>query len=104
MDAKPVTKDYLDTRLNGVVQTLRGDIRDAMRHVSQRLDRQDEKIEKVETKLVGIETTLVDVADDITKIKLAVLDYLGTDRAVHNLVRELKSQGIKLDERKIFAS
>jgi hypothetical protein len=27
----------------------------------------------------------------------------STDRAVHNLVRELKAQGISLDEKKVFA-
>lgn len=43
------------------------------------------------------------LADDMSKVKLAVLDYLATDRAVRNLVHELQAQGIKLDEKKIFA-
>ncbi len=35
---------------------------------------------------------------------MAVIDLLATDRHLHNLVRELKAQGLVLDERNIFAS
>ena len=53
--------------------------------------------------LSRIEGNLDSVKDDVAKVKLAVLDYLATDKAVRNLVVQLKAQGVELDESKIFA-
>lgn len=47
---------------------------------------------------------LASIAEDTAKIKLAVVDLIAGDRHLHNLVRELKAQGLKLDDAKIFAS
>lgn len=82
---QPVTR----THLNGAVETIRGDIREVITHFNESQGKQNLMLE--------------DLADDMSKVKLAVLDYLATDRAVRNLVHELQSQGIKLDEKKIFA-
>jgi len=42
------------------------------------------------------------MAEDLAKVKVAVVDLLATDRHLHNLVRELKARGLPIDERKIF--
>ena len=54
-------------------------------------------------RLEKIEHTLDAVAEDVAKIKLAVVDLMATDRHVHNLVNALKRQGIDLNESEIFA-
>ncbi|MBI4415222.1 MAG: hypothetical protein HY566_03200 [Candidatus Kerfeldbacteria bacterium] len=92
----PVTKGYLDKRLDGVVASIRGEIRDGIRHFNQSQAEQNKRLDGIESQLRGL-------SDDMVKVKIVLMDYIGTDRAVHNLVRELKGQGIKLDERKIFA-
>jgi len=43
------------------------------------------------------------IQEDMAKVKSAVLDLLATDRHLHNLVRELKRNGIPLDEARVFA-
>ena len=63
----------------------------------------DARFGKVDERLNGIDTKLDALAEDMAKVKLAVVDLLATDRHMHNLVRELKAQNIAVDEAKIFA-
>ncbi len=44
------------------------------------------------------------IAEDVAKIKLAVIDLLATDRHLHNLVAALQRQGIKLSETEVFST
>jgi len=99
-----ITKDYLDS-------ALRGAIKEVVQHFNGGQAAQNERLSGLESRLGGVAKDLAEVKedlasvkDDLAKVKLAVLDYLATDRAVRNLVRELKAQGIALDERKIFAA
>lgn len=85
MSNASVTKNHLDAmeaRILGSIQGINANFNE-----SQGL--QNEKIETI--------------AEDVSKIKLVVLDFMGTDRHIHNLVHELKDKGIALDEKKIFA-
>ncbi len=102
--SQELTKDYLDQRLNTF---------------EKRQDTTDQRLDGMETRILGsihdmnasfnksqgLQNKRLDIiAEDVSKIKLAVLDLMGTDRHMHTLVRELKGQGIALDETKIFAS
>jgi predicted nucleotide-binding protein (sugar kinase/HSP70/actin superfamily) len=64
----------------------------------------DARFDAVDQRFDGIDQRLDEIGDDVSKIKLAVVDLMGTDRHMHNLVHELKGQNIKLDEAKIFTS
>jgi hypothetical protein len=75
-------------------ETLRSEMRqntqELMVHFNQSQAVQNEKLDAL--------------AEDMSKVKLAVVDLLATDKHMHNLVRELQGQGIALDEKRIFAS
>jgi len=78
MSTSPATQD-----------DLRSATREIIDHFSQSQGAQNERLDAM--------------AEDIAKIKVAVIDLLATDRHLHNLVRELKAHKIPLDEAKIFA-
>jgi enoyl reductase-like protein len=67
------------------------------RSIDKRFDSVDKRFEAMDKRFDNIE-------DDLNKIKLAVLDNLATATYIRNLVRELKANNIKLDERKIFVT
>lgn len=84
-----------------VTQThLAGAVKEIISHFNTS---QGEQNQHFDARFDAVKGQIEDLADDMSKVKLAVLDYLATDRAVRNLVHELQSQGIKLDEKKIFA-
>lgn len=87
----------LNSRVEGLESTMTVNTRDIISHFNKSQGLQNERLERVETKLDG-------VAEDVSKIKLAVVDLMATDRHIHNLVRELRGQGLTLDESKIFVS
>ena len=74
------------------------------RNFTKRQDGLDKRLGGVEKHLEIIGDRLQSVESDVEKIKHAVVDLLGTERYVRNLVKELKAQGIKLDEKKVFAT
>lgn len=97
-------QDKTDQRLEGMEARILGSIQDMNASFNKSQGLQNERMDRFENKLDAVAGRLEDVAEDVSKIKLAVLDLMGTDRHMHNLVRELKGKGIALDERKIFAS
>ena len=95
--SSPITQAHLD----GAVETIRGDIREVIRHFNES---QTEQNRRIDERFDAVDGRLNEIADDLAKVKLAVLDYLMTDRALRNLVQELKAHGIALDEKRIFAA
>ena len=89
--------------LDGALVRVEATISDRFTSAEHRLGGLNERFDGVERRLTDIKEDLAMVKDDVAKVKLAVLDYLATDRAVRNLVVQLKAQGIVLDESKIFA-
>ncbi len=86
--SEKITKDHLDA----VVMAIKQDTKDQIGSLRTGLD----------TRFDAIESRLEPLEDDIFKVKHAVLDYLGTDRALHNLVTELHAKGVPVDVSKIF--
>ena len=70
----------------GVDERLTGSIRDLKQHFDRRLSGIEDRLGVVETKLD------------------AIMAELTTRKELRNLVRELKAQGIRLDDTKVFAS
>lgn len=95
--SSPLTKEYFDQHLNGMEVRLTESIRGLNTNFMKSQGAQNERLDTVDEKLDLI-------GEDVTKIKLAVVDMMGTDRHMHNLVRELKIKGIPLEEGKIFSS
>lgn len=102
-DQSPITKGYLNGRLDGVVTSIRGEIRGVLRHFNQSQAEQNKRLDRLEHNVGLMKNQLSEISEELGKVKLVVMDYIGTGRVVHNLVRELKGQGIKLNEQKIFA-
>ncbi|MBI3115014.1 MAG: hypothetical protein HYZ09_00800 [Candidatus Kerfeldbacteria bacterium] len=93
---QPLIKAHLDAKLDALTRELkkltafrevaatRGDVRDAVQHFTKRFDALDDRLESVEVQLEAIKESIT------------------FRREFENLVRELKAQGIRLDERRIF--
>jgi len=96
MPSQPVTKSDLAAFGDGLRETLRGNTRDVVAQVTKGQVAQDQRLDRIESKVEGI-------AEDVAKIKLAVVDLLATDRHIHNLVRELKANNVPVDEGRVFA-
>lgn len=107
-------EDLRKTR-TGLREEFREDLRETTREIithfnkgqaaqNERLDRIEGRTDGVEQSLQTVREDLTQVKGDVSKIKLAVVDILATDRHIHNLVSELKSKGIDVDERKVFAA
>ena len=98
----PLTKEYFDSAFKSVNARFEGleafivhNTQEIISHFNQSQGLQNQRTDQIEAKLDS-------VAEDVAKIKLVTVDLMGTDRHVHNLVRELKGQGLPLDEKKIF--
>ena len=89
MPSTPATKADLAAFGDGLRETIRENTREIIQHFNKSQSAQNEQLDAM--------------AEDISKIKVAVVDLLATDRHLHNLVRELKAQNIPIDEGKIFA-
>ena len=96
MPSQPVTKSDLAAFGDGLRETLRDNTREVVAHVTQSQVAQDERLDRIASKVEGI-------AEDVAKVKLAVVDLLATDRHIHNLVRELKANNVPVDEGRVFA-
>ena len=87
--SQQLTKDHLDAFVAAIKQDTKDQIGSLRYAMNARFD--------------GVETRLGSLEDDMSKVKHAILDYIGTDRALHNLVRQLHTKGIEVDDAKIFA-
>ncbi|MBI4092408.1 MAG: hypothetical protein HY420_00620 [Candidatus Kerfeldbacteria bacterium] len=91
------TKEDIRALGNNLREGIKENTREIISHFNASQGEQNKRLDRIETK---VDT----MAEDVAKVKLAVVDLIATDRHLHNLVRELKAQGVKLDEAKIFAS
>ncbi len=102
--SQALTKEYFDQKLGGIDGKLEGmetrlteSIRGLNTNFIKSQGTQNERHDRVDEKLVSI-------GEDVRKIKFVVVDLMGTDRHMHNLVRELQGKGIQLEESKIFTN
>lgn len=95
-----LTKSDLQV-IRGLFETqteiLKASIRDLNENLNQGQGKQNERMNRMDGRMAKMET-------DLSDVKVAVLELVGTDRALHSLVRELKGQNIALDERRIFSA
>lgn len=70
---------------------------------NNRLDELAKQFKEFKGEIHELKDIVEDMGEDVSKVKLAVLDILSTDRHLHNLVHELQEQGITLSHEKIFA-
>lgn len=93
--SQELTKEYLDQRLEAMESRVVGYIQDINASFNKS---QGEQNHRFENRFNYIDQEIGVIKDDVHKIKLAVVDLMGTDKHLHNLVRELKGNGIALDE------
>ena len=94
-----------------VAETVRREFREELLETKQEIivhfnasqGKQNERMDQIDQRLGHMEGQLTGLQEDIAKIKSAVLDLLATGRHLHNLARELKRNGIALDEARVFA-
>ncbi len=86
--AQALTKEYFDQHLEGMEARLTESIRGLNTNFNKSQGAQN--------------IQLNEIGEDVRKIKSVVVDLMGTDRHMHNLVRELKVKGIPLEESRIF--
>lgn len=100
--AQSLTKEYFDEVIHGLRDTIHGvretmatkeDIRGVISHFNKSQGLQNKQLGRVEQDLLEANTKLN-----------AIMDALATRQEVRNLVRELRGQGLKLDESKIFVA
>lgn len=94
----------VDQKIDGMEARLTESIRGLNTNFNKSQGAQNEQLSKMGQRFNAVDEKLDSIAEDVTKIKLAVVDLMGTDRHMHNLVRELKIKGISLEESKIFTS
>lgn len=79
-----VTKEQFE----GGISSLRQDIRDLVKEMRQGFTSVNRRIETLQ--------------EDVTLVRVAVLETATTDGHLHNLTNELRSQGLPIDDRKVF--
>lgn len=104
MTLAPLTKKDLDLTIGQFRKEIRGrfdnigsamvsDKQDIISHFNKSQSLQNERLERIEQA----------VLESNTKLN-AIMDALATRQEVRNLVRELRGQGLTLDESKIFVA
>jgi len=91
-----ITRQDLSAVADGLHENIKESTREVISYVQESQAKQDKKIE-------AVATDVKELRDDMKKVKHAVVDLLATDRHLHNLVRELKAEGYRVDESKVFA-
>ncbi|MFH1171853.1 MAG: hypothetical protein V1778_04950 [bacterium] len=86
-----VTKDYFDSRLDGVVATLRGDIRDGIAQFNQSQAEQNARLQHIDERFDGVDTKLD-----------AIMELAATRNEMRVLVHALQQRGIQLNEEEII--
>lgn len=113
--SKPITKSDLEdvvarldkrltARIDNAKESVQADLKDFRDYTIQRFNKVDGRLDKVENRLDGVENRLGEVETGLEQVREAVLEISDTDQHVHNLVRDLKSQNIRLNEKRIFAA
>ena len=82
--SRPITKEELTAALETQTELLRQSIRDLNKNFTESQASQNAHLAEIDTKLD------------------AIMEIVVTRKAVENLVRELNSQGITIDLRKII--
>lgn len=99
MPNEPITQSDLKTGLSnlreGLESTITANTKEIIGHFNTSQGFQNERMDQMDGKLDIL-------IEDMSKVKLAVVDLLATDRHMHNLVREIKAHGMPIDESKIF--
>ncbi len=104
MAQTPLTKKELDLTITEFRKELRGrfdnidatmvsDKQDIISHFNKSQGLQNDRLERIEQEVLEANTKLN-----------AIMDALATRQEVRNLVRELRGQGLTLDESKIFVA
>lgn len=108
--SQPATKKDLFEFRDGIRDDIKVATQDIVAHFNasqvaqnERMDKMDGRFDKIEGRLDRIDDKLDDIGDDVAKVKLAVVDLMGTEKALHNLVDELHRNGIAVDKQKVFA-
>ena len=101
--SESLTKNDLNQALTRFGATINDRIDSLESRINNRFDAVDKRFDGVDKRFIGIESRLELLEDDMSKVKHAILDYFGTDRALRNLVQQLKTHGIALEDSKIFA-
>ncbi|MFA6587783.1 MAG: hypothetical protein WCT08_01805 [Patescibacteria group bacterium] len=77
---------------------LKDDIRQVISHFNKSQGEQNRRLDSIDTRLDAF-----DIRFDSVDTRLeAIMSMLATRKEMHNLVRELKNQGINLEEARIF--
>lgn len=103
--SQPITKDDLKVFGKDLAATIKNDLREEMaentrtiiNHFNQSQGLQNERIDQMEQRFDQQFAEINVKLDAITKM-------LVMRQEMHNLVRELRGQGLKLDESKIFVA
>lgn len=86
-----VTKEHFDARLDGFRSEIRQEIRDLVTEMRQGFRSIEEQFSTVNVRLGVLESK-----ND------AIIQLLVTRRELHNLTRELRSQGVQIADHKVF--
>lgn len=86
--SEQLTKKHFDDVLHGLRETMatKEDIRGAISHFNKSQGLQNERFDRIDAKLE------------------AIMEMLTMRQEMHNLIRELRGQGLTLDESKIFVA
>lgn len=95
----------LKTELKEDVQKLGENLRDEIRENTRDIISHFNASQGEQNKeLKAMHADIFELKEDVSKIKLAVVDLMATDRHMHNLVAALQRNGIALNEAEIFTS
>ena len=84
-----VTREYFD----GVVATLRQDIRDILKIVSV-----------TKEGMGAMQVSIEELCESVKTVQTAVLELTPTEDRLRNLIGQLQAKGLALDESRIFTS
>lgn len=110
-DGQTSLEKRLTARIDNAKESVQADLKDFRDYTIQRFNKVDGRLDKVEghldeveSRLDGVENRLGEVETGLEQVREAVLEISDTDQHVHSLVRELKGQNIRLNEKRIFAA
>ncbi|MFA6512204.1 MAG: hypothetical protein WCV86_03725 [Patescibacteria group bacterium] len=97
-------KELFKTQFEAQTEVLSGSIRDLNEQLVRGQGKQDTRMDRMDARMDRMESGIIEIKSELGDVKVAVLELVGTDRALHSLVRELKGQHIPLNERNIFSA
>ena len=84
--AKPLTQDYLDSRLTGAVREIIGHFNKSQGEQNKKLDAHSKQLEEIDVKVT------------------AIMEQLALRQELQNLVRELRAHGVAIDPSRVFVT